>query len=131
MRSGVVVVGGEEPALDERMPHAAPHLHPTNPVLPLSACSGRGGLYRQTILLSSFASAEMNALMARTCRNHAGRVRVLPAYRGVLSCIIHQARQLFERLPAAVAAGPDGGSIAGVHTFSHCEVQNLFSSSQP
>ncbi|EFN57411.1 hypothetical protein CHLNCDRAFT_142850 [Chlorella variabilis] len=69
---------------------------------------GRGALYRQTVLLSSFASAEMNALLARTCRNHAGRVRVHPSCRGVLSRVIPQARQVFERLPATVAAGPDG-----------------------
>ena len=37
---------------------------------------GRGALYRQTILLSSFASAEMNALMHRTCSNWAGCVKL-------------------------------------------------------
>ncbi|KAL4425892.1 hypothetical protein ABPG75_009908 [Micractinium tetrahymenae] len=71
------------------------------------ALSGRGALYRQTVLLSSFASAEMNALLARTCRNAAGKARLKPTHRGVLSRVIPQARQVFERLPAAAA---DGGA---------------------
>ena len=36
--------------------------------------SGNGVAYRQVIMLSSFASAEMNALFSRTCANWAGRV---------------------------------------------------------
>lgn len=81
-------------------PHSAP--------APSPACvsrSGRGALYRQTVLLSSFASAEMNALLARTCRNAAGKARLRPSHHGVLSHVIPQARQVFERLPAAVAEG--------------------------
>lgn len=38
--------------------------------------SGNGAAYRQTIVLSSFASAEMNALFNRTCTNWAGRVKL-------------------------------------------------------
>ena len=38
--------------------------------------AGQGALYRQTILLSSFASAEMNALMNRTCCNWAGQIKL-------------------------------------------------------
>ncbi|PRW59313.1 U3 small nucleolar RNA-associated 25 [Chlorella sorokiniana] len=71
------------------------------------ALGGRASLYRQTILLSSFPSAEMNALLGRTCRNHAGKVRVWPTHRGVLGQIIPQARQVFERLPAPA----DGGAL--------------------
>jgi U3 small nucleolar RNA-associated protein 25 len=42
--------------------------------------SGTAQRYRQTILTSSFAAAEMNALMARKCSNHAGRARIKPVY---------------------------------------------------
>ena len=42
--------------------------------------AGHGALYRQTILLSSFASAEMNALMNRTCSNWAGKIKLRVAH---------------------------------------------------
>lgn len=74
-------------------------------------------LYRQTILLSSFASAEMNALLGRCCRNHAGRVRLVPAHRGVLGEVVPQARQVFERLPVAARAG--GASTDADARFEH------------
>ena len=38
--------------------------------------SGQARQFRQTILLSSFASAEVNALFNRSCSNHAGKVRL-------------------------------------------------------
>ena len=57
----------------------------------------------------------MNALLARTCRNYAGKVRVKPSYKGVLSQVIPQARQVFERVPAAAATGGGGGApVTGV-----------------
>jgi U3 small nucleolar RNA-associated protein 25 len=82
-------------------------------------CSGRGALYRQTVLLSSFASAEMNALLGRCCRNHAGRVRLLPAHRGVLGEVVPQVRQVFERLPAAAAASGSGAATDADARFEH------------
>ena len=87
------------------------------PAVPGDCCSGRGALYRQTVLLSSFASAEMNALLARSCRNHGGKARLWPTHKGVLSQIIPQARQVFERLPAALAAG--GAPAAGGSPWHH------------
>ena len=42
--------------------------------------AGHGALYRQTILLSSFGSAEMNALMNRTCSNWAGKIKLRVAH---------------------------------------------------
>ncbi|KAL4445727.1 hypothetical protein ABPG77_008926 [Micractinium sp. CCAP 211/92] len=83
------------------------------------ALSGHGALYRQTVLLSSFASAEMNALLARTCRNAAGKVRLKPVQRGVLSRIIPQARQVFERLPAADAAAGGAPATDADARFEH------------
>ena len=38
--------------------------------------AGQGALYRQTLLLSSFASAEFNALTNRTCCNWAGQIKL-------------------------------------------------------
>ncbi|KAK9823260.1 hypothetical protein WJX72_001434 [[Myrmecia] bisecta] len=69
--------------------------------------SGWGRFYRQTIVLSSFASAEMNALFNRTCVNHAGKARLRPVYKGVLGQTNAPLRQLFERFEPA-----DAGSDA-------------------
>jgi len=62
--------------------------------------AGQARYYRQTIMMSSFASAEMNALLARGCVNHSGAVRLLPSPRGVLAQVIPHCRQFFEPLPA-------------------------------
>lgn len=55
--------------------------------------SGWSRFYRQTILLSSFTSPEMNALLGRRCANHAGCLRLRPAYPGVLSQVLPQVRK--------------------------------------
>lgn len=71
------------------------------------ALSGEAGLYRQTVVLSSFASPEINALVHRHCRSHAGALRWRPEPRGVLASVVVQVQQLFERLqpkPPAEAA---------------------------
>lgn len=38
--------------------------------------AGQGALYRQSIVMSSLASAEMNALLNRTCANWAGKIKL-------------------------------------------------------
>lgn len=42
--------------------------------------SGQAKHYRQTIVLGSLLTPELNAFMARTCVNAAGKVRILPRY---------------------------------------------------
>ena len=37
--------------------------------------------YRQTIVLSSFASPEMNALLSRQCGSHAGKAKLVPHFK--------------------------------------------------
>ncbi|KAK9820865.1 hypothetical protein WJX81_006561 [Elliptochloris bilobata] len=69
-----------------------------------AALAGRARHVRQTILLASFASAELNAL-ARGCANVAGRARLQPTYEGVLGSVLPRVRQLFERFRAPSAAG--------------------------
>ena len=50
--------------------------------------SGQARQFRQTILLSSFASAEVNALFNRSCSNHAGKVRLKVSHKvGVPSVV--------------------------------------------
>lgn len=62
----------------------------------------------------------MGALLARSCRNHGGKARLWPTHRGVLGQIIPQARQVFERLPAAAAEGAAAGPAADADArFEH------------
>lgn len=62
-----------------------------------AALAGRARSVRQTILLASFASAELNAL-ARGCANVTGRVRLQPVYKARAENITTS----FERHPAAL-----------------------------
>ena len=65
---------------------------------------------RQTVVFSSFPSAEINALTRNECRNVAGRVRWKESFSGVLGWAaraVHNAgglRQQFERLPDSAVA---------------------------
>ncbi|DBA80702.1 TPA: hypothetical protein ACH3X1_007943 [Trebouxia sp. C0004] len=67
--------------------------------------SGNAKQHRQTILLSSFATAEANALFNRMCVNHAGKARLKVSYKGVLGHTLSPVRQIFERIasPSATA----------------------------
>ncbi len=61
--------------------------------------SGLGRHYRQTVLLSSFLTADMNRLMSSPscCRNHAGHVRLTPEYPAsgiALSAVVPQVTKL-------------------------------------
>ena len=49
--------------------------------------SGHAKQHRQTILLSSFATAEANALFNRMCINHAGKARLKLAYQVSLAAL--------------------------------------------
>ncbi|KAL3145860.1 hypothetical protein ABBQ38_015229 [Trebouxia sp. C0009 RCD-2024] len=66
--------------------------------------SGHAKQHRQTILLSSFATAEANALFNRACVNSAGKVRLKVHHKGVLGHTLSPVRQLFERIPSSSAA---------------------------
>ncbi|KAL3155972.1 hypothetical protein ABBQ32_012964 [Trebouxia sp. C0010 RCD-2024] len=66
--------------------------------------SGHAKQHRQTILLSSFATAEANALFNRACVNSAGKVRLKVQHKGVLGLTLSPVRQLFERIPSSSAA---------------------------
>lgn len=80
--------------------------------------SGQAKHYRQTIILSSFASAEMNSLIVRKCCNHSGRIRVHQVNQpGVLRHIVPQVRQIYERLSIPVGAGPAGDADARFDNF--------------
>ncbi|KAJ7515805.1 hypothetical protein O6H91_22G028600 [Diphasiastrum complanatum] len=69
--------------------------------------NGHGRYYRQTIILSPFADAGMNALFLRTCVNHAGKIKLRSEYHGVLSKVMLQVRQVYERIECSSIAEVD------------------------
>jgi len=80
--------------------------------------SGQAKHYRQTIVLSSFVSAEMNSLIVHKCSNHSGRIRVHDVnHPGVLRHIVPQVRQIYERLSIPVGAGRAGDADARFENF--------------
>eukprot|EP00899_Mesostigma_viride_P026479 jgi/Mesvir1/7015/Mv09147-RA.1 len=69
--------------------------------------NGWGKFYRQTIILSSFANADMNALFNRTCTNFKGKYKLRCEHEGVLGRIVPQVRQIFERFHCGSIADAD------------------------
>eukprot|EP01018_Ginkgo_biloba_P007271 Gb_20797 [translate_table: standard] len=59
--------------------------------------NGQARYYRQTIVLSTFVSADMNALFHRYCVNYRGKVKLSSVYSGVLPKVLLQVRQIYER----------------------------------
>ncbi|KAL6597893.1 hypothetical protein ACP70R_046698 [Stipagrostis hirtigluma subsp. patula] len=57
--------------------------------------------YRQTILLSSYLTPEMNALFNGLCFNYEGKVKMVTDYPGVLPKIQLEVRQVYERFDAS------------------------------
>jgi U3 small nucleolar RNA-associated protein 25 len=56
--------------------------------------NGHARHYRQTIVLSAFPDAGVNALFSRSCVNHASKVKLRCEYTGVLSKVVLQVRQV-------------------------------------
>ncbi|KAL2612430.1 hypothetical protein R1flu_024122 [Riccia fluitans] len=60
--------------------------------------NGQARHYRQTIILSAFSDAGVNAVFHRSCVNHSGKVKTRCHYEGVLNRIVLQVRQVYEKL---------------------------------
>jgi U3 small nucleolar RNA-associated protein 25 len=60
--------------------------------------NGQSSKYRQTICLSAYRTAELNALLSRRCNNSSGRIVCTTTYQGVLSHIHTSVRHIFQRL---------------------------------
>lgn len=69
--------------------------------------NGQARYYRQTILLSNFVNAEINALFNRSCHNYRGKVKLLSSYSGVLPKVVLQVRQVYERFDCRSALDVD------------------------
>ena len=57
----------------------------------------RSKFYRQTIVLSSHLTPDIQALVRRFCFNFSGRLTVQPTYEGCISRIVSQVPQVFHR----------------------------------
>lgn len=63
--------------------------------------NGQARYYRQTIILSNFVNADINALFNRFCVNYRGKVKMLSVYNGVLPKVLLQVRQVYERFDSS------------------------------
>ena len=55
--------------------------------------------FRQTIITTARVTPELNSTFSRYCSNWKGRVRVQTKQSGVVSQVVGQVQQLFERIP--------------------------------
>ncbi|XP_020593314.1 U3 small nucleolar RNA-associated protein 25 isoform X2 [Phalaenopsis equestris] len=72
---------------------------------------GHARFYRQTILLSSFLTPEMNALFNRLCVNYEGKVKLIGKHKGVLHKVLLQVRQVYERFEASSIIDTDNARL--------------------
>nr|XP_051177186.1 protein NUCLEOLAR FACTOR 1-like isoform X2 [Lolium perenne] len=63
--------------------------------------------YRQTIVLSSYLTPEMNALFNGSCSNYEGKVKLVTEFTGVLPKIQLEVRQVYERFDASSVGESD------------------------
>jgi len=63
--------------------------------------------YRQTIILSSYITPEMNALFNGLCLNYEGKVKLVTEFTGVLPKIQLDIRQVYERFDASSVGESD------------------------
>ncbi|KAJ3243378.1 rRNA-binding ribosome biosynthesis protein utp25 [Chytriomyces hyalinus] len=59
---------------------------------------GRSALLRQSILLSAFPTPEINALMAKSCKNVDGRIKISKQFRGSVGEVVVQVPQMYNRI---------------------------------
>ncbi|KAJ6852080.1 U3 small nucleolar RNA-associated protein 25 isoform X2 [Iris pallida] len=72
---------------------------------------GHASFYRQTLLLGSFANPDMNALFNRLCVNYEGKVKLRSEYKGVLSKVLGEVRQVYERFDASSIVDVDDSRL--------------------
>ncbi|KAG7592037.1 Digestive organ expansion factor predicted [Arabidopsis thaliana x Arabidopsis arenosa] len=61
---------------------------------------GHARFYRQSIILSSYLTPEMNSLFNRQCLNYKGKMKLACEYKGVLEKVLLPVRQIYERFDA-------------------------------
>ncbi|XP_010459374.1 PREDICTED: U3 small nucleolar RNA-associated protein 25-like isoform X1 [Camelina sativa] len=61
---------------------------------------GHAQFFRQSIILSSYSTPEINSLFNRRCLNYKGKMKLACEYKGVLQKVLLPVRQVFERFDA-------------------------------
>ncbi|EOA37780.1 hypothetical protein CARUB_v10012647mg [Capsella rubella] len=61
---------------------------------------GHARFYRQSIILSSYLTPEINSLFNRLCLNYEGKMKLACEYKGVLQKVLLPVRQIYERFDA-------------------------------
>uniref|UniRef100_A0A1J3JND1 Digestive organ expansion factor-like protein n=1 Tax=Noccaea caerulescens TaxID=107243 RepID=A0A1J3JND1_NOCCA len=61
---------------------------------------GHARFYRQSIILSSYLTPEINSLFNHHCLNYKGKMQLEHEYKGVLSKVVHSVDQIYERFDA-------------------------------
>ncbi|ESQ35029.1 hypothetical protein EUTSA_v10006892mg [Eutrema salsugineum] len=61
---------------------------------------GHARFYRQSIILSSYITPEMNVLFNQHCLNYKGKMKLACEYKGVLDQVLLPIRQIYERFDA-------------------------------
>ena len=74
--------------------------------------AGQARQYRQTVALSAFPSAELNAFFSQRCDNFEGLVKVVAPPRGVLAALEQQPKQLYERVAVGETADAEDRRFA-------------------
>ena len=91
------------------------------PLLPPRYLSGLARHYRQTVLLTSHVTADMNALFGRACSNYAGKARLVQEHAGVLGQVVHQVCVCVGWLIGGVLAWEHAGVLGQVvHQHQVC-----------
>ncbi|AQK39226.1 U3 small nucleolar RNA-associated protein 25 [Zea mays] len=81
--------------------------------------------YRQTILLSSYLTPEINALFNGLCLNYEGKIKMVTEYAGVLPKIQLEVRQVYERFDASSIAEADGARFDYFCNKVYPKIQDL------
>ncbi|CAN8312404.1 unnamed protein product [Cochlearia groenlandica] len=72
---------------------------------------GQARFYRQSIILSSYLTPEINALFNRHCLNYKGKMKLACEYKGVLQKVLLPVRQIYERFDADSIAKVDDARL--------------------
>ncbi|KAG0502594.1 hypothetical protein HPP92_002666 [Vanilla planifolia] len=72
---------------------------------------GHARFYRQTILLGSFLTPDMNALFNRVCVNYEGKVKLISKHKGLLHKVLLQVCQVYHRFEASSVVDVDDARL--------------------
>lgn len=87
---------------------------------------GHAQFYRQSIILGSHLSPEINALIDRHCLNYQGKVKLECNYKGVLRKVSADVRQIYEKFDAKSIGDVDSARFAYFTTKVFPKIKNSF-----